>query len=95
VSEMDRRKGGPPSDAVIAAWVQLEEAAAASGTERAPHQTPSEFTETVLCQHNADAEALEDLRRLYHRARFGKPETVTPEDVTAARAALERIGTIS
>jgi hypothetical protein len=95
MSEMDRRLGGPPSDAVIAAWVQLEEAAAAGGTGRAPHQTPSEFTETVLYQHNADAEALKDLRKLYHRARFGKPETVTPEDVTAARTALERIGMTS
>lgn len=95
MSEMDRRTGGPPSDAVIAAWVQLEEAAAVSGTRRAPHQTPSEFTETVLHQYNADADALRDLKVLYHRARFGRPETITPEDVTAARTALGRIGMVS
>jgi hypothetical protein len=95
LSEMDRRAGGPPSDAVIAAWVELERAAAASGTQRAPHQTPSEFTETVLYRHNADALALKDLRTLYHRARFGKPETVTLDDVDAARTALGRIGMTS
>src|SRR5437762_14082770 len=49
--EMDRRAGGPPGDAVIAAWVQLEQDAAASGTERLPHQTPSAFTAEVLAHH--------------------------------------------
>ncbi|MFD1045562.1 hypothetical protein ACFQ1S_08220, partial [Kibdelosporangium lantanae] len=48
LSEMDLHRGGPPGDAVIAAWVQLERDAAARGTERKPHQTPSEFTADVL-----------------------------------------------
>jgi hypothetical protein len=91
LSEMDRRVGGPPSDAVIAAWVRLEEDAAASGTERAPHQTPSEFTTKVLANHTTDAAALKELRALYHRARFGPPGGVTEEDVAKARRALERI----
>jgi Domain of unknown function (DUF4129) len=91
VSAMDRHVGGPPSDAVIAAWVQLEQSAAASGTERAAHQTPSEFTEAVLAEHSADAAALHELKAVYQRARFGEPGQVTTADAEAARAALRRI----
>jgi hypothetical protein len=89
LSELDSRVGGPPSDAVIAAWVELEQAAASGGTPRQPHQTPSEFTESVLTEHAADATALTELRALYHRARFGAG--IAPEDAAAARRALERI----
>ncbi|MEV4310652.1 DUF4129 domain-containing protein [Actinocrispum sp. NPDC049592] len=91
VSAMDRHVGGPPSDAVIAAWVHLETEAAASGTEREPHQTPSEFTEAVLTEHHADENALRDLKSVYQRARFGQADRVTADDVAVARAALERI----
>ncbi len=91
LSEMDRRSGGPPSDAVIAAWVQLENEAAASGLDREPHQTPSEFTEAVLTRYQADARALQRLRALYHRARFGNPDDITAADVAEARQALEQI----
>lgn len=91
MSAMDRHGGRPPSDAVIAAWMHLEESAAASGTERQAHQTPSEFTETVLTEHHADSAALHELKAVYQRARFGEPGRVTAADVVAARAALERI----
>ncbi len=91
VSAMDRHVGGPPSDAVIAAWIHLETEAAASGTEREPHQTPSEFTEAVLTEHHADESALQDLKSVYQRARFGAADRVTAADVATARAALERI----
>jgi hypothetical protein len=76
---------------VIAAWVHLEQAAAASGTEREAHQTPSEFTETVLAEHEADSVALHELKAVYQRARFGEPGQVSSADAEAARAALERI----
>jgi hypothetical protein len=91
LSEMDRKVGGPPSDAVIAAWVQLEESAAETGVERRPHQTPTEFTAAVLAGQNADEQALRTLRTLYHRARFGQPGNVTEDDARAARRALESI----
>ncbi|CAM4004351.1 DUF4129 domain-containing protein [Kibdelosporangium persicum] len=91
LSEMDRKIGGPPSDAVIAAWVRLEESAAETGVERQPHQTPTEFTAAVLAGQNADEEALRTLRTLYHRARFGRPGNVTEDDARAARRALESI----
>jgi hypothetical protein len=91
MSEMDERVGGEPSDAVIAAWVRLEESAAASGTEREPHQTPSEFTAALLAAHTTDAVALQELRAVYHQARFGEPGHVTADDAAIARGALERI----
>ncbi|WP_185845935.1 DUF4129 domain-containing protein [Kibdelosporangium aridum] len=89
--EMDRKTGGPPSDAVIAAWVELEASAARTGIEREPHQTPTEFTAAVLAGQNADEQALRTLRRLYHRARFGKPGNITEDDASQARRALETI----
>lgn len=89
LSEMDSRSGGPPGDAVIAAWVQLEREAAARGTERKPYQTPSEFTADVLANHDTDPAALRQLRALYHRARFGPDNNVTEQDVAQARRALQ------
>src|SRR5688500_15192567 len=61
LSEMEQRLGGPPGDAVIAAWVQLERSAAATGIERAPHQTPTEFTTALLDGQTADAQAVDEL----------------------------------
>ncbi|MBP2320912.1 hypothetical protein JOF56_001297 [Kibdelosporangium banguiense] len=91
LAEMDQKMGGPPSDAVIAAWVRLEESAAETGTPREPHQTPTEFTAAVLAGHTMDAEALGELKNLYHRARFGEPGSVTQADARRARSALEKI----
>lgn len=68
----------PPRDAVIAAWLALEAA-----EPRAPHQTPTEFTENL----GVDARTLRDL---YQRARFGH-EDVTPQQADEARRELDRI----
>ncbi|MET9626317.1 DUF4129 domain-containing protein [Lentzea sp. NPDC006480] len=68
----------PPRDAVIAAWLALEEA-----EERLPHQTPTEFTEKL----GVDATVL---RNLYQRARFGH-EDVSAEQAQEARRELDRI----
>ena len=68
----------PPRDAVIAAWLALEEA-----EHRLPHQTPSEFTDKL----GVDATVL---RNLYQRARFGHVE-VTEEQAAEARHELDRI----
>lgn len=68
----------PPRDAVIAAWLALEEAA-----PRMPHQTPTEFTDDL----HVDASVLKDL---YQRARFGN-QKVTEQDVETAKQELGRI----
>ncbi|MGB3442175.1 MAG: DUF4129 domain-containing protein [Actinophytocola sp.] len=81
------REGGLPRDAVIEAWVTLENAAA---HQRAPHETATEFTVALLAEENADEAALRELRTLYQRARFGVDD-VDPGSAADARAALDRI----
>ncbi|WP_436493716.1 DUF4129 domain-containing protein [Actinokineospora sp. HUAS TT18] len=83
---LSRRAGGPPADAIVAAWLVLEDAAAARGTRRAAHETPTEFVARVVAAHGVDATGLRDL---YHRARFGG--AVTAGDVAAADEALARL----
>ncbi|SDT28346.1 DUF4129 domain-containing protein [Microlunatus soli] len=61
---------GNPTDAIIAAWMALEEAAEASGVPRQPAQTPTEFTADVLGRTGVAAEPVQTLLGLYLRARF-------------------------
>ncbi|MBD8077807.1 DUF4129 domain-containing protein [Cellulosimicrobium arenosum] len=82
----------PPHDAIVAAWVTLENAAALAGAERDPAQTPTEFATRVLERTPADPAAVTRLRGLYHRARF-RDGGVDAHDVDTARAALARIAT--
>jgi len=91
--DLRHRAGGPPSDAVVRAWLVLEESAAESGTARRPDQTSTEFTADVLAAHDVDPAALRTLRSLYQRARFAESAsaTVTEADADAAAAALDRI----
>ncbi len=90
-SELAARASGPPDDAVIAAWLTLEQATEAEGVGRAPHQTPTEFTAALLGRYTTDEPALDELRALYQRARFGTPGEVGERDVQDARTALDRI----
>jgi uncharacterized protein DUF4129 len=90
-AELTARAGGPPGDAVVAAWLRLEEAAANEGAGRRPHQTATEFTTALLAHYTTSEPALDELRRLYQRARFGPPGQVTEVDAAAAVAALDRI----
>jgi len=86
-ADQQLRKFVRPADAVIAAWVRLEQAAARSGVLRDPAATPTEFTVKVLDRAPVDPEATRTLLGLYLRARFGG-EKMTPDDVAAAMAAL-------
>ncbi|GAA1261170.1 DUF4129 domain-containing protein [Saccharothrix xinjiangensis] len=90
LEELRERGGGPPGDAVIAAWLTLERAAEESGLPRQGHQTPTEFTGDLLTRHRVDEAATGALRRAYQRARFGSAE-VTRDDARAAAEALEAI----
>lgn len=85
LTEIDR-----PLDAVIAAWLALEDAAESSGVRRSPAQTPTEFTVAVLDRTSADADATTELLGLYHRARFSS-EPIDREDVARASACLTRL----
>jgi len=80
------REGGEPRDAVVRAWVTLE---SATEIRRAPHQTATEFTVSLLEKENADEGALRELRTLYQRARFGHESDEHAAE--QARTALDRI----
>ncbi|HEY0636219.1 MAG TPA: DUF4129 domain-containing protein [Pseudonocardiaceae bacterium] len=86
----ERAEGSDPSDAVVRAWQTLERAGADLGTRRAAHQTPTEYTASVLTELRVDGDTLDQLCRLYQRARFSS-RPVTEDDVRRATAALERI----
>ncbi|MBW4719160.1 DUF4129 domain-containing protein [Saccharothrix obliqua] len=88
--EFRARTGGPPRDAVVAAWLRLERAAADSGAARQPHETPTEFTGALLARYRVDEAAAGVLRTTYQRARFGTAD-VTDEDARVAGDALEQV----
>lgn len=77
-------------DAVIAAWLALREAAARHGMEPSPAQTPTEFVMDLLSRSPAPRPAAEQLRTLYHQARFSTA-TTTGQARAAARDALAEI----
>ncbi len=84
------RRRVPASDAVIAAWVHLEQAAARSGVPRDQAQTATEFTVAVLDRTPVDPAATRTLLDLYLRARFGG-ERMAAADVATAVTALRRL----
>jgi hypothetical protein len=88
IFEAEAARAGEATDAVIASWVILEEAAASAGTPREAPQTPTEFTASVLAGHHADPVAVRTLLGLYHEARFG--QTPLPDEAAAAAAAALR-----
>lgn len=87
--ELDEERD--PADAVVRAWLGLQETAEESGIQRrGPAETPTEFATRVLSSAFADDRALRTLLRLYLRTRFGD-HPVTPEDVSEVRAALQQL----
>jgi len=84
------RISGPPTDAVIAAWLALESAAAATGVVRAPAATPTEFTTTLMASTGADEAAVAELCALYSEARFSH-HPLTTDHISRAQECLDRI----
>ena len=80
----------PPRDAIVEAWLVLEQAAVAAGVGRTPAQTPTEFTAVVLDRTPAQRDAVDVLRDLYERVRFSD-QPVAAADGDAARAAISAI----
>lgn len=85
-----RRPRRAPRDAIIAAWVALEDAAAGSGVVRDPADTPTEFTLAVLDATPVDGGAARTLLGLYLHARFST-DAMSERDVVAAAAAAEAL----
>jgi hypothetical protein len=79
-----------PGDAVVRAWLGLEQTAEESGIVRRPSETPTEFTSRILRGAFAEDAALRTLLRLYLRSRFGD-HPVTAADVSEVRDALQQL----
>lgn len=63
-------EAGEPRNAIVAAWLDLETAAGASGLARHPAETSTEYTARVLGTWPVDHDRLTDLAQLYREARF-------------------------
>lgn len=79
-----------PTDAIVAAWVGLEESAADAGVSRAASETAGEFALRIITLRSGIADDAVALLNLYERVRFGTYVAVE-QDRVAARAALRRI----
>jgi HAMP domain-containing protein len=79
-----------PGDAIVRAWLGLQETAEQAGIVRQPAETPTEFTARIMGRAFGDDRAIATLLRLYLRTRFGD-RPVTTDDVDAVRAALTEL----
>ena len=79
-----------PSDAIVAAWVGLEQSASDAGLMRGPAETPAEFALRIITRRSAIAAEARQLLGLYERVRFAG-RAATESDRAAARRALEAI----
>lgn len=86
VLEADRE----PRDAIVRAWLGLQEAAEDSGLTRRPSETPTEFTTRVFESVNADRTAAASLLTVYLRVRF-RSSSATEADVAVARESIQRL----
>lgn len=78
---------GSPRNAIVAAWLRLEEAAESAWFVHDPADTPSEFVERVLASYTLDADAIDRLAALYREARFSA-HPITDGQRDEARACL-------
>ncbi|MBS1697601.1 MAG: DUF4129 domain-containing protein [Actinobacteria bacterium] len=79
-----------PGDAIVAAWVHLEEASARAGSARADSETPGEFTVRILRRRPGLDDELDTLLGLYEAVRFGG-RAADEAERTAARRCLTAI----
>ncbi|MDQ6874245.1 MAG: DUF4129 domain-containing protein [Actinomycetota bacterium] len=86
----DLDEEGDPRRAVIAAWLRLEQAAAAAGTRREPAETPAELAQRVLRAHDVTPVTLARLADLYRAARYSRHD-VDGQMRIEARRALQRL----
>lgn len=79
-----------PGDAIVAAWLGLQDTAGESGLLPGTAETATEFTARILVRVRADERAARELLTLYLGVRFGEHPATAP-DVARARSALERL----
>ena len=79
-----------PGDAIVAAWVGLEESAADAGLTRGRSETPAEFALRIITRRAGITDAATALLELYERVRFGG-YLAEEDDRDRARTALRTI----
>ncbi|MDT0157491.1 DUF4129 domain-containing protein [Microbacterium sp. ARD32] len=75
-----------PGDAIIAAWIGLEETAKDSGAGRGVSETPAEFTLRILLRRPGIEDPTRRLLDLYEGVRFGGHAAGEPDRAAAAEA---------
>lgn len=79
-----------PGDAIVAAWIGLEEAATATGVTRGVAETPAEFAIRVVARDGAVADDVRGLLALYESVRYGG-RAADEDDRRLAAALVARI----
>lgn len=79
-----------PHDAIVKAWLGLQEAAEESGIQRRGAETPTEFTLRIIGRVPTDRPAITTLLNSYLRVRFGE-HPATEADVETAREAFRSL----
>ncbi|WP_167131635.1 DUF4129 domain-containing protein [Paramicrobacterium chengjingii] len=78
---------GIPHDAIVEAWLGLQQSAEDSGVRLRASETPTEFTVRVLAREHSIVDELSVLVSLYQSVRFGDRHP-TASDIDSARSAL-------
>ncbi|TWP37656.1 DUF4129 domain-containing protein [Leekyejoonella antrihumi] len=81
---------GTPRNAIIDAWISLEQSVEEAGVPLRASETSAELVIRVIDELDADSDALARLGRVYRRARYSSHE-ITEDDRAAARDALEAL----
>lgn len=81
---------GPVSDAIIACWVRVEDAAESAGIALRASETSTEFVDRVLSSYGVRAPTLRRMSALYREARFSA-HTMSEQSRNDARACLREI----
>lgn len=81
---------GSPRNAIVAAWVRLEQAIEGEHFPHRPEETPSELVERALAAYDLDREAIARLAALYREARFSS-HPVTEGHRAEAAECLRRL----
>jgi hypothetical protein len=81
---------GSPRNAIVAAWVKLEEYAAGHGLPGDPADTPAEFVARALAAYDLDRGVIERFADLYREARFST-HAMEERHRDEARVCLEQL----
>lgn len=86
---------GSPRNAIVAAWLRLEDAVTADGFPRRPAETPAELVARALTTYRLDATAIGTLADLYEEARFSRHAVTEAHRAEAGRCLARLLASIT